>query len=559
MRGAGTGRWEKNGLARHTEAYGKLLKRVWPEYELDLTKLAKNPESLTELERACFSSLGRDNLHFFMTMVLGYYRLSGPGGVHGDLCRAIAHPTKPLMVLLWREGFKSTHCAVGKPLWGAVNDPVNFDGVTTTPDKDLGEGWMGAINRHVTQNPRFRALYPEIEPGKPWSTTQMRLAQRKGEREMATFTFRTWGQPLTGRHTSYLDIDDLTNDVNWVNRREQEAMFTKLQGSWATLNTDELILSATPYTDYDVVARVMAEYVPEVMDTFLVPVRGKTWIDDTGALRWVDGPYNLPDEWDDARLKSKFDKLKQRKLQHSQYFLDLSIPGEGDFKREWIRYTMEHDAPDMTVYMAVDGASGRGKSKMAVGAVGIDAEGKLYVRETHSAFKTEKQLVDKVFEMVQRLNPSIVGVEKYGAGGHTLIEKLQDEMVVRGIYFYLEPVTATTLAMTANKEQRIRETLWLPYQNGAVYHFAQVRGTEIEHELIGFPHTMFLDEVDMLSYAMMLAMRGKYRGMVDSDGPKPTRPYLTVGDKRGYSLVELTRERGFEELEELVVGGPSPL
>lgn len=559
MRAESTSRWEKNGLTRHTVAYEKLLKSIWPQYELDLTKLAKAPSTLTEIERVCFAALGRDSLHFFMTMILGYYRLSGHSGIHGRLCKAIEAPTKPLVVLLWREGFKSTHCGVSKPLWGAIRDPENFDGVVTTPDKDLGESWMGSINRHITGNLRLQAVYPELQAGKPWSATQMRLANRKGEREMATFTFRTWGQPLTGRHISYLDIDDLTNDVNWMNRREQEAMFNKLQGSWATLNTDELILSATPYTDYDVVSRVIGEYHPDVVDLFICPVRGKAEVDPTGMLRWTDGDYHLPEEWDDARLKVKFDRLKVRKLCHSQYFLDLSVSGDGDFKREWLKHIMEPDAPPMTNYMAVDGASGRGKSKMAVGAVGIDADGKLYVRETHSSFKTEAALVNKVFEMVERLAPACVGVEKYGSGGHTLIEKLQDEMMKRGVYFYLEPVTATTLQMTVNKEQRIKETLWLPYQTGAVSHFTSVKGSEIEHELIGFPHTLYLDEVDMLSYAVMLALRGRYRGGFDDEKPKPVPSHLTRGDKRGYTLAKLSTERGYEAIEEYAGGGPSPL
>ncbi len=129
----------------------------------------------------------------------------------------------------------------------------------------------------------------------------------------------------------------------------------------------------------------------------------------------------------------------------------------------------------------------------AVGCIGVDRSSrKIFARDIFSGKVDPDELYDQMFQMVQRFNAMILGVEVTSL--HAFISQpIQSEMRVRGIYpIYLE------LNAVGKKEDRVAKLAPL-YKLGYVYHNVNCCD-KLESQLVGFPRSKQWDVMDMLAY-----------------------------------------------------------
>jgi len=482
-----------------------------------------------------YAALGKRSLHFFTMFVLGYDRLSGPGGFHWEVCKRLTNVKKPQFHAYYRGAFKTT-MSLARALWRAVQEPETYDHIHIYSDAKLGEARFKEMGRHCERNPVLLRLYPYMAPAAgSWDKTQKTIRGRtKGG---PTFELRTVSQPQTGRHVAGIDIDDWVNDANFLSRQAQEELCAKFRALFPTINTDELLIWGTFYADYDVWQYVIQHYYPRDLDLFVQPVRGYARINQSGRIEIVDnGVYVDPENWNDARFQREMRRVVDPRFGALQYMLDTSVRGDDRFDMNMVRYMAREDMPPMTLYLGLDPASGTGTSHPGLGLVGIDADRRLYVLGSWGGFSREAEFVEMAFDISQEEGVEAWGVEMYGSIGHTTRQNIEEIAEERGTYPMIEELTG------GGKETRIRQVLLTRYQRGRVIHAHELRGGEYEKQLASFPFSKDTDELDAVCRAAEVALKYGYVGE-DANAVEETRgpvPAVIADVPVGYKLSEIT-------------------
>lgn len=488
-------------------------------------------------EREIYVEFGKVNLHFFSMFVLPYDLLAPPNCWHGALCRELSpEPKSPRLVLAHREAFKSTIGSIARPLQGATANPADYDHIHWMDDPDLGLSQLGVLANTIEGNEVYRWLYPEVEPGQPWKPAEgtLRLANRKPEAIGPTFSMRTTRQATTGRHVFAYTVDDWVNDENQGSRSEQERLKKKFTSLWPTLDTDDLLCIGTRYKDYDLWSYVIDEFSPHALRVLLQPVRGRAWLDEDNRTQYRDtGKYANPFEWDDARYEKKKQQLKHDiRFFELQYLLATSEEGRDGFTLDDLQYASPK-LDEVTTYLVLDGASGQGTSRPALAVVGVGPTDDLHVLFVRSDYKTEDELIEDFFRVAHVYQPYRAGVEVWSAGGHILLQHLQKEVREREVYIPIEEMRTTS---QRDKDSRILETLRPLYRMKRVYHHPDLQAGEFETQYRYFPDTAFKDELDVVTYGVIMCRTYGFRGAGRAE--KPTRR-LHPGDNIGYTLAEI--------------------
>lgn len=545
---------------RLVRSYSDMLADDFP--GLDLETLVSEPEKLTERDRATCRVLSQRWLHFFTVFVLGYDLFGGPGTFHWRKAYELQEISMPTLVLWYREAFKTTLFATARPLWRAANDPAHYDEVLVTWDPKLGVQRMRERRKLIEYRPQIRVLFPELAPSDyDWSDHSMSIEGRSPQHGSPTFELRRIKQSIAGRHVCTLTADDLVNVVNADSEADQAMLKERIDHIWPTLQTDEFLIAGTLYKDYDLYSYLIEQYWPHDLQVTVQPVRGTTdfRLNDTGQIvvdADHDGPYAHPTEWDDERYEQKKRQMPPY-IFYCQYHLDSSHKGQRGFNLDNVQYMslgMENgDAPSLSLYMGLDSASGSGTSRPAIVIVGIDEDMNFYVRYVDADAEDEPDYVDRVFNAYRRFKPVMVGLERYGQGGHSMFNRVKAEMRKRGLYFVLKPMTGSR---HTSKNERIRVTLRALYRQERVWHDPSVRGSYYENEMARFPDGDYDDCLDAAAYAVQLAEEYGYREPQEHPSIEDERieRIKRDGDKVALTLEQLGRFR-FPDDEDDDTGG----
>jgi hypothetical protein len=525
-----------------------MLEGEFPELTLEATleRLVTDPRTLSRREQSACKALAEQWLHFFTVFVLGYDLFGGPGTFHWRQSYELQHISKPTLVLWFREAFKTTLFATARPLWRAANDPEHYDEVLVTWDPMLGKQRMRERRKLIENRPQIEVLFPDMLPSDyDWSDHSMSVRGRSAKHGSPTYELRRIKQSIAGRHVQTLTVDDLVNEDNMLSATDQEMLRNRIDNIWPTLQTDELLFTGTLYTDYDLYAHLIDTYYPRDLQVTIQPVRGKTWLEqnaegETEIKSEIDGPFAHPGEWDEERYAAKKRQMPPF-IFYCQYHLDTSHKGERGFNMDDVSYVGTKARPPMTCYMGVDPASGTGSSKPAIMVVGVDPDMDFHMLYEDDAFHNEAEFIEGIFATFWRFSPAIVGMERYGQGGHSMEQRVRSEMRHRAIPMKLNPMTGGK----ASKKNRIRTTLRPLYQDKRIKHSPAVRGGAYEGQLKKFPDGKVDDLLDAAVYAVHLAQKYGFReAMTSPDVDKEKiRRVRENGDKVGLTLQQLSRHR----------------
>lgn len=475
------------------------------------------------------AQLGRDDLHFLCVVPLGYTRLTTPDALHGEMCRRAITPACWRLWLLPRGTFKTSIFNRAKNIQRVIRDPLSTH-IIVTSDGDFLKIMSDALAAIVTDNRLFQFLYPEIKPQEGKWSTKNRTIERPGREDITepTWEFRTVKQPVAGRHVDSMTIDDAVNEANTTTPKVHAHVIRFLQGLYPTLDTEDLMITGTPYIDWDGYGWIQDQ--PELLDLF------DPWIERLYTEEKGERTYLFPHEWDDRRVVAA-KAIMGLSLFSSQYMSD-PLPEELQrFHKQMFKYYKADKLPDVGIYIIVDPASGKGTSEPAIVVVGVDGEGNVYVIDYETGFKSASACNNGIFAMYKRHGAQQVCIEAMGAGGKITYQNVQDEMQKRGIAMPL-----VTLPITQqDKDARIMQMLEPPYTAGVVYHADWLEESPLEEQLLRFPKGRAKDIIDALSYGVHRARRYGYSGVPVA----PEESDIVQRLKSAKSVAELSQEEYF--------------
>ena len=469
--------------------------------------------------RAAWAERGRNDLHFFCTAILGLDLLTAPDRFHGQLCRFASQrgTGKGRLCLAPRGHFKSTINTVASTIQDLVINPDSTI-LIMTGATELHKEFLAAIKEHIESNSILRGLYPYLRPGtSKWDATKIVVNRRPGIVEPSV-TALSWKQSPEGKHYTRVKVDDIATLENMETRLQAKKVLKKLQDLVSNIITNDFLMSGTRYADFDPYDWVIRELVGNDIWELI------TFIAETDEPNpdWPGhGMPIFPERFTTEVLKTKALTLRDRYW--AQYMNDPMPEELQKIKRDMFLYwDSVDDLPDLTFYLGGDHASGEehgGISESVLTVGGIDAEGRIYLREVVGGIKSTADFVDLTFKLYDKYNIMDGLIERYSSAGNMLKEQFSNAMRDKARYI---PIHFETGGGT-QKEKRIETVLSAPYEQRAILHPRSEENGELENQLQYLAKARSLDRADAWSYNVVVMQRWGYYGPKD-------RPPETTGE-----------------------------
>ena len=194
-------------------------------------------------------------------------------------------------------------------------------------------------------------------------------------------------------------------------------------------------------------------------------------------------------------------------LFYQEYQNDPITDENRKFKLEKFRYYEEPSVAglDLKTFIAIDRAYSLQKTAdfTALVVVSVDRENNWYVRMAERFKGTERELINKIFDLKGYFAPQTIGIEQK-AFQYTLKPTLEDEMRKRDDFFKV--VELKDLGQSKNK--RI-EGIVPRFESGSL--FIQRTQTDLIDEMLMFPKAPHDDLIDALAYQLELTNGVAYR------------------------------------------------
>ena len=231
-----------------------------------------------------------------------------------------------------------------------------------------------------------------------------------------------------------------------------------------------------------------------------IPIMRK--VEEDGVTVWKS---SWPEKWPLHAIekeRQEFAVLGKTDLWYRNKMCECISPMSQKFKRDYFKY---YDKPpslrEMNVYTTVDLAISQKANSdySAIVTVGVNEAGHWFVLDVEYGRYDPSTTMDAIFSAVQKWRPLVVGIEAV-AYQSALMHFLEKEMPQRGIFFRITPLKAGK-----SKELRI-DTLQPRFAVGSVwFKSGAVWLSEIESELLAYPHGARDDVIDALAYVEQVA------------------------------------------------------
>jgi len=446
---------------------------------------------------------------------------------HTELCRFMQYSKKDKLVVLPRTFLKTTIAASLYALWKATRNPSIRILITsnTTPN---AQKTVRTIRSIVEQNSLYHLFFPELVPNYNkvrWSDSCACLA-RPVDFPEGTFEAAGVGSNIIRRHFNVIIEDDtvapkkdeLTGEEAMPSKDDIEKAvgFHKLTIPLLINEEDERIVIGTRWASYDLINFVMEN---EKFDTH------------NRACYKEDG-------------KPLYKRFSQRRLDDirsgmgiymfSMLYLNKPLAKEFmAFNPDWFRYYEDDELPEGDGLVTVDPADPpTGKASQDYSAIVsvIHTKRGLYVRRYRHERVSDKQMIDKTFEVADLDSISKIRIEvnRYAHLAAAFREAMKRPRpgFPNGKYYVIDEVKAKRV----NKEARIKNRLSPLFENGLIYLKRGMR--ELEAELTTFPYGRHDDLIDALSWQV-----GE-RTSTEYEREPYRRPALPTG-RRVFTLEEI--------------------
>ncbi len=415
-------------------------------------------------------------------------------------CREVQASPNGHLDLWAREFGKSSILTFGLTIFDILNDPEVTIGIFSHT-RPIAKGFLRQIKRELEANERLKAWFPDIlwaDPAKEastWSEDSGIVVKRLGNPKEATV--ESWGlvdgQP-TGKHFRTRVYDDIVVSASVTT----PDMIAK--------TNEALALSDNLGTVGGAFRFVGTRY--HFNDAYSDLIKRKIAEPRIYACT-KDGTDNF--DPDNCVLMSPETLAQKRRTQGLYTFSTqmLLLPAGDDaqgFKREWLSYSKEQPKREgLNVYILVDPANTKRKKSdfTAMWVVGLGPDQNYVVLDLLRDKLNLTERAERLFELVQKWKPLLVGYEEYGLEADIQhIEHLQHE---RNYRFRIKALGGNT-----GKVDRIRRLMPLfeqgrivlpPSRNRTLYDKTTVNLIDafVEEEYLAFPVGHHDDMLDCLA------------------------------------------------------------
>ena len=250
------------------------------------------------------------DLYYFDKYVLGYDKMVER--VHGPFCkflqREVPHEqgeqvTK--LILMPRGSFKSVCGTVGYTLWRLARDP-NLTVLITNEKLDKSKGFLKNIKGHITDNPRFKALFGEWscenKAGKKWSETRIDIAPRTKMDAAPSIEVSSVESSEVGKHVDLLIPDDLVGASNITTPEQMDKVIDYYRDLGAVLKPGGEMVPIGTRWDFRDLYQYILDIKKRLGDFARIEVMIAKAVND-------DGSYLFPEE-----LSPQFLALQRAKM-----------------------------------------------------------------------------------------------------------------------------------------------------------------------------------------------------------------------------------------------------
>lgn len=372
------------------------------------------------------------------------------------------------MLLEPRGTYKSTISSVSFPVWSLAKNRNLCVLIYSETDSQASKFYQACKNA-MESNSLLQRIWGQFRSGM-WNETRLNVTGREDESKPdPSLCHAGLDSSVNGAHPDIACIDDLCSEQN-------------------TQNADQLDKA---YAQYQLLT-------PLVNRAGLIQIVATRWVKDDPPERIL---RNEKDFFSEISVKSAEDRLANGKLygedigldedflrrtrismgnyRYSANYLNEPRPDEeSSFQVGWVKQfdtpfpvdmdeTGEERPLPLAVYVSVDSSwadkGSTGKDPTAIIAAGIDFRGHIWMLEIFNKRVPPNEVVDKVFEMVQKWNPMELVTEDVGTQ-KGVNKMLEEQMVTRRIIFRMNKVRH----QSQSKSGRIMGMQGL-FQSGAVH------------------------------------------------------------------------------------------
>lgn len=350
--------------------------------------------------------------------------------------------------------------------------------------------FLETLKAEFESNERLKAFYGNLVTPK-WSEEEIVVGDTMIKALGANMKVR--GLKYRNYRPDLIICDDLENDeiVESKERREKLARwFTGALVPCLAKNGRVIIVGTILHYD-------------SLLNNLVSPNRYPDW--DKSIYRAINDGKAL---WPEHLSLEELEKIKQMYTQEGQGFLFyqeyMNDPVSDEFRKfkyeklKFFEY-LEQEGRQMNVYMTIDRAYSMSKTADFTGivVVGVDADNRWYVLHAERFKGSERDLIEKIFDLKKFYNPIKVGIEQK-AYAHTLKPTMDEVMRQRNCFFQVIELK------DLGKSKSLRIEALLPrFEAGGM--FFQKNQQDLIDELTTFPRGVHDDLADALSYITTMA------------------------------------------------------
>ncbi len=422
--------------------------------------------------------------------------------IHWPICDMISdYKTNPrAVVVLPRDWLKSQLCSIYYPIWRAMLDP-NFTSLIIQNTFTNATNKITAIRSVLKNNQLLQQLYPERMPtsGCKQSSEALELP-RLAPLADAAFEAAGVGTAITSRHFELLieddtvapEFDKMSPDVCEPSEEQvAKAVGFHRQAHFLLhdFKTSQRLVVCTRWRELDLIAWIQREF-PDLYTFTQRAVREN----DKGEPD-PDGVLTYPERFDDEVLSEIHRIVGDYMFQ--ALMMNMPLAGkDAIFQRDDLQ-VYEKAPLDLAVFTTVDPAPHESKGVdpdfNVVMTCGVSlSTGRIYILDYFRERCTPGELIEALFNHVDRFSPLKVGIETV-AYQKALEWFVKEEMNKRRVWFMIEPL------MTSNMKKIARIRALQPIAKNKAL-FLRSWMEDLIQEFIAFPRGAHDDLLDALAY-----------------------------------------------------------
>jgi len=350
--------------------------------------------------------------------------------------------------------------------------------------------FLEALKAEFEGNDKLKGLYGDMT-SKNWS---------EGEIVVNGIMIKALGAGMKVRGLKFREsrpdlivVDDLENDELVENKERRDKLERWFNGALVpSMDKDGRLIMIGTILHYDsLLCKILdnKKYTEFYKRTYKAISNGKALWEEHLNLQELE------------KIKQDYISKGQGYLFYQEYQNDPVSDEYRKFKIEKFRYydDKEIEKKQLNTFITIDRAYSLDKTADFTGVivVSVDKENNWYVRQAERFKGTEKDLIDKIFDLKSYWSPDKIGVEQK-AYEYTIKVALVDEMKRRNIFFTIEELKDAGTA----KNKRI-EGILPRFENGTIYFKREF--TDLIDEMITFPRGIHDDLIDSLAHQLAIA------------------------------------------------------